>query len=73
MKSCTNTEKAPLTMTCFYFDLRFMRTVKACQVQQESMFDKPHLLLVHSSVRQTDAIYVLIRLYSLHDQSYSYI
>lgn len=65
--------ESSLTMTCIYFDLRFMRTVKACQVQQESISDKPHLLPVNSSVRQTDVISLLICLCSLHDQSYGYI
>lgn len=52
-----------LTVPRWYFDLYFMRTVKARQVQQESTSDKSHLLLVSSSVRQTDAIFLLNRLY----------
>lgn len=39
-----------LTWPPLFFDLHFMRTVKAHQVQQESTSDKSHLLLVSSSV-----------------------
>lgn len=55
-----------LTWPPLFFDLYFMRTVKAHQVQQESTSDKSHLLLVTFSVWQTDAISLLTRLYDLH-------
>lgn len=55
-----------LTLPPLYFDLYFMRTVKAHQVQQESTSDKSHLLLVNSSVQQTDAISLLTHLYDPH-------
>lgn len=62
---CTGSGSS-LTLPPLYFDLYFMRTAKAHQVQQESTSDKSHLLLVSSSVRQTDAISLLTRLYDPH-------